>query len=231
MNRILILLALLATAQIASAGLVLVQELDQSGGPAPGKTKMTITASGTKARVDVGKDITSIVDSKSGTVTSLLHAQKIAMKLPEGTFDTIKNASKDQDAKPDLKATGKTEEINGFKCEEYVGTVKGLNVTFWTTKDVKNQKEILAQLSKLSDGNDPFKAALQNGDDFPGFPIRTVIASKDIGTSTVTVISIKDQSVPDSAFDVPSDYRMAAVPDMSRPGGGAPAVPAGTDRQ
>lgn len=225
MKRLLLPLVLFASAQLAGAGLVLVQEIDQSGGPMPGKTRMTITASGDKARVDIGKDISSIVDSRTGTVTSLLHAQKMAMKLPEGTFDSIKHASKDQSTKPDLKPTGKTEEINGFQCEEYIGTIKGLKVAFWTTRDVKNQKEILGQLAKLSGGNDPFKAALQDGGDFPGFPIRTVIDTKESGTSTMTVVSIKDEDVPDSAFEIPAGYKTMDMPKMSNPGGGAPAMP------
>jgi hypothetical protein len=131
--------------------------------------------------------------------------------------------------KPDLKPTGKKETINGFACEEYTGKMQGLDVTYWVTKDVANEKEILAQMGKLSGDGDPFKAALADGGDFPGFPIRTVIKAPQIGTSTMTVVSIKNEDVPDSAFEKPADYKTMAVPQMSHPGGGAPAIPAGPD--
>jgi hypothetical protein len=224
-------LAFFTLVHFAGAGLILVEEMDQTGGPMPGKTEMTITASGDKARVDLGKQISSIVDSKTGTVTSLMHEQKMAMQLPEGTFDSIKKAGEAEKgkSKPELKPTGKKETINGFACEEYLGKIKGMDVTFWVTKEVKNQKEILDQLSNLSGGTDPFQGALASGEDFPGFPIRTIMKTPELGTMTMTVVSIKNEDVPDSAFDIPADYQAISMPKMQLPGGGAPAVPAVPD--
>jgi hypothetical protein len=155
-----------------------------------------------------------------------MHSQKMAMQIPEGALDAIKKQTTNAKSKPDLKPTGKKEVINGFNCEEYKGRFEGLDVSFWVTHEVKNQKEILDQLSKLSGMSDPFKGALQSGEDFPGFPIRTKIKSPQMGASTMTVISIKNEDVPDSAFEIPSDYKPMSIPKMSNPGGGAPAVPA-----
>jgi hypothetical protein len=224
-------LALFALVHFAGAGLILVEEMDQKGGPMPGKMEMTITASGDKARVDMGKQISSIVDSKTGTVTSLMHEQKMAMQLPEGTFDSIKKAGESEKGKfkPELKPTGKRETINGFACEEYVGKIKGMDVSFWVTKEVKNQKEILDQLSNLSGGADPFQGALASGEDFPGFPIRTVMKTPELGKMTMTVVSIKNEDVPESVFDIPAGYKTMSMPKMQLPGGGAPAVPAAPD--
>jgi Domain of unknown function (DUF4412) len=222
------LLLLLAAAPLGVAGLVLTQEIEQSAGPAPGKTTMTMTVSGDKARADIGKDMSTIVDSGSGAITSLVHAQKMAMELPEGTFDSIKKTAeeKKQKSKPDLKPTGKKQTINGFECEEYVGMVEGMDVTFWVTKDVKNQKEILDQLGKLSGGGNPFEGALKSGEDFPGIPIRTVIKTPQAGTATMTVVSIKDMDVPDSTFQIPSGYKIMSLPKSQAPGAGAPPMPA-----
>jgi len=225
MKKFLLPIALLATAQLASAGIILVEEMEQTGGPMPGKMDMTITVSGDKARMDMGKQVSSIVDSKTGAVTSLMHSQKMAMQLPEGTLDSIKKSTAGQKEKPDLKPTGKKETINGFACEEYAGKVKGMDVTFWVTKEVANQKEILDQLGKLSGGNDPFQGALANGQDFPGFPIRTIVKSSEMGKMTMTVASIKNEDVPASTFEVPAGYKTMNMPKMQLPGGGAPAVP------
>lgn len=219
---------LLAAASLSRAGIVIVQEADQLGGM-PGKTELTMTLSGDRARVDVGQQLSSIVDTKSGKIVSLMHAQKMAMELPTGALEAVKQKVGTTKEKPDLKATGKKETINGFACEEYRGKMHGLEVTYWVTKDIANQQEILAQMSKLSGDGDPFKAALADGGDFPGFPIRTTIKSPQIGISTVTVVSVRNEDVPDSAFETPADYKKMEVPQTSLPGGGAPAIPAGPD--
>lgn len=231
MKILLLPLSFLAMAHLACAGIVVVEEMEQTAGPMPGKMEVTITASGDKARMDMGKQISTIVDSKAGTVISLMHEQKMAMQLPEGTLDSIKKsgAAGREQLKPDLKPTGKKETINGFACEEYVGTVQGMNVTFWITKEVENQKEILDQLGKVSGGGDPFQGALADGGNFPGFPIRTVAKTPETGTMTMTVVSIKNVDVPEKTFTVPSDYKTMSMPNMQLPGGGAPAVPSAPD--
>jgi len=218
MRHAALFVALLATAHLAHAGIIIIQEVDQVT-PAEGKTQMTMKLSGGHARVDVGNQFSSIIDLSTNTVTSLLHAQKLAMELPKGVFEAAKKRASTQAAKPDLKPTGKKEMINGYACEEYTGTLQGLAVTYWVTKDVPNQKEILAQMSQLSGGADPFKGALANGADFPGFPIRTIVKSPQMGSSTMTVLSIKNADLPDSTFAIPADYKSMAVPAMPSPGG------------
>ncbi|MGH8047345.1 MAG: DUF4412 domain-containing protein [Chthoniobacterales bacterium] len=232
MKRFLLPIVLLATAQLATAGLVVVEEMEQSGGPMPGKTEMTLSVSGDKARVDIGKQISSIVNSKTGATVSLIHAQKVAMELPEGTFDAIKkSASQGEKPKLDLKPTGKKETINGFACEEYTGKINGMDVAFWVTQEVKEQKETLDQISKLMGGDATFQGALANGEAFPGFPIRTVMKTPQAGKMTLTVVSVKSEDVPDSTFEVPAGYRTMNMPKMQLPGGGAPAVPSGPDKK
>jgi hypothetical protein len=230
MKRLLLLpLGLLAAVQFATAGVIITEEAEQSGGPMPGKTQLTITVSGDRARVDVGKEISSIVDSKTGAVTSLMHSQKIAMQLPEGALDAIKKKTTQSKPKLDLKPTGNKKTINGFNCEEYKGTIEGMKVAFWITHEVENQKEILAQIGKLSGGNDPFHAALEGGADFPGFPIRSTLSSPQAGTSTMTVISVRNEDVPATTFEIPPDYKTMDMPKVSNPGGGAPSMPVKSD--
>jgi hypothetical protein len=218
MRRSLLLIAVLAVGiHGAIAGLIIVQEADQLG-PMSGKTKMTMSISGERARVDVGDQLSSIVDLSGGTVTSLMHAQKIAMQLPKAAVEAFKQKAAVKTGKPDLKPTGKKETISGYACEEYTGTLQGLNVTYWVTKDVPDQKEILAEMAKAGGGANPFKGAMADGADFPGFPIRTTVASPQFGNSTMTVVSIQHANVPDSLFQVPADYKSMALPQT-------PAVP------
>jgi len=215
-------LILLLSAHLATAGIVIVEETVQPGGPMGGKNDVTISMSGDQTRMDLGKMISTIVDSKSGEVTSLMHSQKMAMQLPKGAVDAMKNKLAQNKQKPDLKPTGKKETINGFACEEYAGTIQGLNVSFWVTQDVPHQKEILDQINKLGGTASPFQAALQSGKDFPGFPIRTTITLPNNSTATTTVVSVKEQDVPASTFVVPSDYKLMKMPVVPGAGQGHP---------
>ncbi len=215
---------LLVAASLGRAGVIITQEVDKLGG-LDGKTELTMTLSDDRARVDVGRQLSSIVDLKSGRVVSLMHAQKIAMELPDGAIDAVKQKALAKSEKPSLEATGKKETINGFACEEYTGKLQGLDVTYWVTKDVANEKEILDQMGKLSGNGNPFKGALADGRDFPGFPIRTTIKSPQTGTSTITVTSVKVQDIPGATFKTPDGYKSMSVPPMSPSGGGAPAAP------
>ena len=226
--KILAFSLVLLAVPFASAGVVILEEVEQTGGPTPGKMSLTIRASGDRTRVDVGDEVSSIVDAKTGTVTSLMHAQKMAMQLPEGTLAAVKQKS--ADTKPDLKPPGKTETINGFKCEEYAGTIEKMKVSIWVTREVENAAEILEQLGKLSKGGaDPLAAALQNSDHVPGFPIRTSVDVPKLGRSTMTILSIKHEDVPDTTFDLPAGYQTMDMPKTSNPGAGAPARPAASD--
>jgi hypothetical protein len=221
MTRCLIPVALLVAATVAHAGLVLEQEVEQSGGPMPGKTKMTISISGDETRVDVGDQFSSIANVKTGEVVSLIHPQKIAMQLPKGAMEEIRKKTAQTVTKPNLKPTGRTDTISGYRCEEYTGTLSGLELTYWVTKDVPDYKSIREQISKVSGSADPFKGALGNGGDLPGLPVRTVVKSPTMGSSTMTLLSIKNKDLPAGEFSVPKDYKTMAVPGGVLPGGGA----------
>lgn len=217
----------LAITLSSQAGIVIVQDVEQTG-PMPIKTRMTIKAEDEKARIDIGKEISSIVDSASGEVSSLMHAQKIAMQLPKGALDAVKKqvSKADKNERPDIKPTGKTEKINGFSCEEYAGTFQGLDVAYWVTNDLPNASAVMDQLGKLSGDADPFKGALKNGEDFPGFPIRTVITTPQAGTSTMTIVSVNEEAIPESEFEVPKNYKSMTLPSMPGQGDGVPSLPA-----
>lgn len=220
MKRWLFLVVVLAAATFARAGLVLEQEVDQSGGPMPGKTKLTISISGDETRVDVGDQFSSIANVKTGEVTSLIHPQKIAMQLPKGAMDEMRKQAAKKVSKPNLKPTGRTETISGYRCEEYTGTLGGLELTYWVTKDVPDYQSIRDQIEKTS-GADPLKGALGNGSDLPGLPVRTIVKSPEMGSSTMTLVSIKSEDVPASKFTVPEGYKTMAVPGGMLPGAGA----------
>jgi hypothetical protein len=72
------LLPLLASASLLRADYVVVQKVD--GGMQSGE--MTIKIKNGKARVDMAPQISTISDSTSGDVITLMHAQKQFMRIP-----------------------------------------------------------------------------------------------------------------------------------------------------
>jgi hypothetical protein len=72
------LLPLLASASLLRADYVVVQKVD--GGMQSGE--MTIKIKDGKARVDMAPQISTISDSTSGDVVTLMHAQKQFMRIP-----------------------------------------------------------------------------------------------------------------------------------------------------
>ncbi len=205
----------------ALAGVEIVQSVETTN-QAGMNMKMTVQVEGDRARVDVGDQMSTITGGGTKDITTLMHGQKMAMTIPAAAVEAMKSQVKQMadgaDAKPDLEPTGSKEEISGFACEEYTGTVAGMDATYWVTNDVPNQENITKQLSKLAGDTDPFKGAFSD-EDFPGFPIRTIVTSPQAGESTVTVESITEKDIPDSAFEVPSDYKSTAMPTIPGMGG------------
>jgi GLPGLI family protein len=109
---------------------------------------------------------------------------------------------------PEVKNTGETKTINGYKCTKYI-VLTGGKETFsvWTTKDVKEfagmQKD-MEEFGKRMAAMTPrigksVAAAMTN---LEGFPIQQEMA----GMRT-TVLSVKKENSPASIFDPPAGYK------------------------
>ncbi len=209
-------LTLTATTWTALAGLEIVQSVENTG-PSPVSMEMTVRVEGDRARVDIGDQMSTLIGGDTKDVTTLMHGQKMAMTIPASALETMKakmkNAAGAKDEKPDVKPTGRKKEISGFACEEYTGTVAGMQATYWITKDLPNQEEITQQLSALAGDMDPFQGVLQNKD-IPGFPIQTEVTSPQAGKSVATIKSVTEKDIPADVFEVPSDYKAAAMPNL-----------------
>ncbi|MGC1479894.1 MAG: DUF4412 domain-containing protein [Chthoniobacterales bacterium] len=202
----------------AFGGVEIIQTVENAARPEMDMT-LKVQVEGNQARVDIGDTMSTITGRDDGSLTTLMHGQKMAMTIPSSAIDAMKSRMKDlanDSAEIDIKPTGRKEEINGFSCEEYTGTVRGMKSTYWITNDVPNQAEIVKQLSKLAGDSDPFKGVFVS-EEFPGFPIRTEVTSEQAGASVLTVQSVTEKDVPAGAFEVPEDYKSTAMPTL--PGG------------
>lgn len=203
-----LLLATLLPVTLCRADLTIVQKIQQGK---EGKTEdMLITTKfkGDQARIDINPQMATIIDLKTGDASSLIIPQKAVMKI---TGEMVKQMKKATSTGADVKVeppkpTGKKDTINGFACEEYVTTVDGKQITLWITKDAPDAQKAVAKLSQLSAGNDPLGAALSQ-DNVPGFPVRAEIEVPEMGKITATVVTLNTDTVPESEFVIPADFK------------------------
>lgn len=211
---ILVLLASLLALASTLADLEIVQTVKQNGSTKVDTETITRTK-GDKMRVDVGKDVSSIIDPSKDQIISLLHSQKVAMVMPmKGIMEMAQqmNAAQgiDPNQKPEVKATGRKEKIQGYDTEEYEIIYGNMKMQAWVTHDLK---DALEQMKALSSNQLPgVSQSSVDYDVLPGFPVRIVMDMGPGGEMTVETKSIKTDPLEDSIFQIPSGYKQSSMP-------------------
>ncbi len=194
---------------------------------------ITTKLKGDQVRIDspspIGGTQTTIIDNKSGDMTTLMHAQKMAMKM---NMSVIKKqaeaAQKSMNIDPAKmekpKATGTKEKVGDWDSEVYEFNVGGMASKLWVAKDFPNYKAIndkmTALSSQMSGGMmDPAKF------DLGGMVVKTE-TNTPVGKLTTTLVSAKEQPVEASEFAIPQGYKEMQMPQMPAGGTPAPAAPA-----
>ncbi|MGH7936867.1 MAG: DUF4412 domain-containing protein, partial [Bryobacteraceae bacterium] len=180
---------------------------------------IVLKVKGDKARIEINPQITTILDGKTGDLVTLMNDQKKAMRISgeraKAMAEMANAAMKENGAEVAPKPTGKTESINGYETEEYVSTSPHLQTTYWVAKNFPDYQSILQQMSVLQKG--AFAAMRRGLPDYgtlPGLPLRTEIKSDGKTAVTSTLVSVNTDSVPDSAFQIPTDYTEMKMPDF-----------------
>lgn len=211
--RLFVFLALCATAR---ADLTIVQKMDG----AEGAHQITFKVKGDKARVEVNPQVTTIIDAKSGDLTTLLNDKKTVMRISgertKAMAEMAKSFVKDEAPGQALpKATGRKETISGYETEEYVSDSPKYHATYWIAKSYPNYESILQQMSLLQRG--AFASITQGLPDYhalPGLPLRTKIKVPGQDEITSTIESVSLAPVADSEFSVPADYSEMKIPEI-----------------
>jgi len=222
--------ALLLAAGVARADVVIIQQVDgmaQSG-------QMTIMVNGDKVRADVSPQISTITDAATGDVTTLMHAQKcyIVISAAAGkamlagmTSPAPKAGASASPAPPvppvlapSPKATGKTDNINGYNAAEYTFTNGNMKATYWICPNYPNAKMVTDALAKFQKGG---LAAITRGlapdlSAFPGVPVKTEVELNGQKITT-QLISATEQPVDPSEYRVPADYSQMKMPPVDGP--------------
>jgi hypothetical protein len=219
------LFALCATAR---ADLTIVQKMDG----AEGFHQITLKVKGDKARVEVNPQVTTIIDAKSGEVTTLLNDRKSVMRISgeraKAMAEMAKSFVKEEAPEQSLpKPTGRKETIAGYETEEYVSDSPKYHASYWVAKSYPNYASILQQMSLLQQG--AFAGITKGLPDYhalPGLPLRTKIKTPGQGEITSTIESVSLSPVADSEFNVPPGYSEMKMPDIL--GGKEPPDKSGT---
>ncbi|MFN2508115.1 MAG: DUF4412 domain-containing protein [Chthoniobacterales bacterium] len=228
----LLLFLALFTPVAARADLTLVQQVE-GGGPI---TQVTMKIKGDKVRMDAGPSVSSVMDIKTGEALSIMHEQKIVMRMSAAQakaataamMPAITGEASQPAAKPKVTATGKKETINGYEAEEYVAESPGYKASYWIAKKYPQADAILKQLQATASAAASLgPMGMPDVRDLPGLPIRTNVSTS--GMQVVSTLSAaKQDPLSDSDFAVPTGYQEMKMPDVEALLGGKPGAAAPT---
>lgn len=216
MKKLLALAPIILVGFIARADVVIEQKMES----AVMNGNMTMKIKGDNARMDmpspVGGNVTVIMNSKSGDMTTLMHAQKMAMMMNMNASkkqmeDAQKAAGIDPTKAEKPKDTGVSEKVGEWTAEVYEFNIGGMTGKIWAAKDFPNAQAIKEQMMKMSaasaTGFDPSKL------DVPGMIVKTQMTTP-VGAMTMTLVKASETPVDDKEFVVPTDYKEMSMPTL-----------------
>jgi hypothetical protein len=226
MKTILRLVPLFVAASLARADVVVEQKMES----AMINGNVTMKVKGDNARMDmpnpIGDNVTMLMNVKNGDVVTLMHGQKMLMKMNMNDMRKQQEAGQkalgiDPAKMEKPKATGETEKVGEHNADIYTMSQGGMQAKLWVAKDFPNAQAIKDQMMKFSSamggtGFDPAKL------DVPGFVVKTEV-NTPVGKMTITLVSAKEQSVADDEFKQPEGYQEMKLPTL--PGADAPPPP------
>lgn len=198
---------------------------------------MTIKVKGDKARIDAPPHMTAIFDGTTGQLINLLNDQKTVVRISPDKMRAIADMvdkfsnNKAGSQKPRLTPTGQKEVINGYDTDQYTYDGPDFKATYWIAPNYPSGAAVLAQLQSIkSEFWDAANTKMPDFRDFPGLPIqmRIIVGKQDAAgkhgasvsaashpteiTSTITGVSLN--SIADSEFTVPADFKETKLPDI-----------------
>ena len=226
MKTLLRLAPLLLAGSIVYADIIIEQKMES--GMINGNVTMKVK--GDHARMDMpsplGGNVTTLMDFKSGDMVTLMHQQKLAMKMNMNDVKKQQEAGQkalgiDPANMENPKATGEMEKVGEFNAEIFEMNHGGMQAKLWVAKDFPNAQSIKDQMMKLTSsmgggGFDPSKI------DVPGMVVKSEV-NTPVGKMVVTLIKAKEEPVAESEFKQPEGYQEMKMPGL--PGVTAPAAP------
>lgn len=212
-------LILISTIVAARADLVIQQQTTITENKTNQSFIVTKKIHGDKIRTDTDgglqADTSMILDANTCASIVLIHKHKSVVKDSGVREKELQEKEKQSGNTNSVEGklakpldTGKSEKVGAYDTEIYTWSgVNGATATFWVAKDFPNYDEIKVAIDKLG----PFAglARLNEMITLPGMVVKSqIILKRDAGalTSTATLISLKEEPVDESTFEVPGDY-------------------------
>ncbi len=205
------LLLLVCAATFARADWALVQKVTADGQDKSVTTKIK----GEQARVDVGSEMSLILDAAG--MTMMMHAQKMMMKADPATLKALTDAAAKMAGPADAPkakpvATGQKEKVGEWETEIFTWEGSLGKGRFWVTKSIPKYAELNAITDKLGKamGNAVAGAAPQSSD-FDGMVVKSEVVM--MGKTITTLLeSVKEQDVDAKEFAPQPGYTEMKMP-------------------
>gem|GEM_PF-7116875 len=192
-----------------------------------GKTvDTTLSFAGERVRMDSEQGGIILTPSRD-EMLMLIHSQKQYMKRSLNQNAAMNQANDAVNEKITFQKTGEKQVINGFACEQVIGTEADGDMTeFWVSKDSVHTDKFLAsmkafnKIQKNGQGGNQLEAweqFFESNPELSTFPIRTIGKNTaGVVQSITTVKSISEDKIPTSRFEIPAGYNQLG-------GGGVPS--------
>lgn len=196
--------------------LMVLQTLEDLQDKTPsGKEQITLYISGKKVRFDQGQRMSSIILMDRKVTYSVDHGmRKYAVlphdRVPLGDAAGKKGATTGDGALDSLKieATGKSEKISGFKCNQVFVTEKdGSRSELWIAPDALDLKVFLAEFNRFQEfGLAQTLKELEKRPELRGIPLRVIEYNQAAMARRATINRLETKPIPESVFEIPAGY-------------------------
>jgi hypothetical protein len=226
--RILVLLAVMAAFHVAPTAAdaqfegVVTGTLYGDGNKSVGD--FTQYVRGTSMRWDMetpGGEVSSIIDGASGTMTSLMHAQKMYMSVNFG--EAAASAQTDAAPKPPkFTKTGQTETIAGHTCEHYlvgdaqdldICAAKGLGMMGFAGGASQGPFGMGRGMPSMPSGYEALAKEFKDG----FFPLKMESLRGQKRSLRMIVNGVESKKLEDDLFKVPPGYQEFKMPGFQPP--------------
>jgi Domain of unknown function (DUF4412) len=225
MRTLLFLILFGLVSALAFADMTLVQKIQTGAmmGQPVNTDTMTLVIKGSKARMDFSsRKISQIVDLNAHKIYRINVEKKQVMvtstDLPEANSDVVSKIA--SDTKIDVRKTGDTATINGYKCEEWVVTMSGpmsMTLSSWVTQDLdwKEYEPFKSFGLEMPKTKGSGSMAEMKGISIKSTSKMTLMG--EVIDSSTEMQSISHDTVSASLFEIPKDYQVMDMPKMPVP--------------
>lgn len=148
---------------------------------------------------------------KEGKTYMLMQAQNMYMVFEEGMFDMMEDEAEEEEEYNEPVNTGETKDILGYSCEKWIFDDEDYITEVWAAKGLGEFVILSAPMAK--EKMPDWYNDISEGGFFP----MLVEAKKRDGSldGRMEVVEIKEESVPNSMFEIPSNYSKFSMPGMN----------------